>query len=34
METYTGKTLEEALQKASEEKNTPVSELIYLETGK
>ena len=34
METYTGKTLEEALKKASEEKNTPVSELIYLETGK
>ena len=34
METYTGKTLEEALQKASEETNTPVSELIYLETGK
>ena len=34
MELYTGKTIEEALQKASEELNTPVSELIYLDTGK
>ena len=34
MEVYTGKTIEEALQKASEELNTPVSELIYLDTGK
>ena len=34
MEIYTGKTIEEALQKASEETNTPISELIYLDTGK
>ena len=34
MEIYTGKTVEEALQKASEELNKPVSELIYLDTGK
>ena len=34
MEIYTGKTIEEALQKASEETNTPVSDLIYLDTGK
>lgn len=34
MEIYTGKTVEEALQKASEEKNVPVEELIYLDTGK
>ena len=34
MEIYTGKTIEEALQKASEETNTPVSELVYLDTGK
>ena len=34
MEVYTGKTIEEALQKASEELNTPVPELIYLDTGK
>ena len=34
MEVYTGKTIEEALQKASEELNKPVSELIYLDTGK
>ena len=34
METYTGKTIEEALQKASEETGKPVSELIYLDTGK
>ena len=29
-----GKTIEEALQKASEELNTPVSDLIYIDTGK
>lgn len=34
MEIYTGKTVEEALEKASKETNTPVSELIYLDTGK
>ena len=34
MEIYTGKTVEEALEKASQELNTPVSELIYLDTGK
>ncbi len=34
MEIYTGKTLEEALEKASEELKTPVSELVYLETEK
>ena len=34
MEIYTGKTVEEALQKASEELNKPVSELIYIDTGK
>ena len=33
MEIYTGKTIEEALQKASEELNKPVSELIYIDTG-
>ena len=30
MEKYTGKTVEEALQKASEETNTPVNQLIYI----
>ena len=34
MEIYTGKTIEEALQKASEELNKPVSDLIYIDTGK
>ena len=34
MEIYTGKKVEEALEKASKETNTPVSELIYLDTGK
>lgn len=34
MEIYTGKTLEEALEKASEELKTPVSELVYLEAEK
>lgn len=30
MEKYTGKTIEEALQKASEETNTPINDLIYI----
>ena len=34
MEIYTGKTIEEALQKASEELNKPVSEIVYIDTGK
>ena len=34
MEIYTGKTIEEALDKASKETGKPVSELIYLDTGK
>ena len=34
MEIYTGKTVEECLEKASSELNKPVNELIYLDTGK
>ena len=34
MEIYTGKTVEEALEKASKELNVPVSEIIYIDTGK
>ena len=34
MEVYTGKTVEEALEKASKDLDKPVSELIYLDTGK
>ena len=34
MDTYTGKTIEEALQKASEELGIEVKDLIYLDTGK
>ena len=34
MEIFTGKTIEDVLQKASEATNTPVDELIYRDTGK
>ena len=34
MEIYTGKTLDEALTKASEERGVPMTELIYRDTGK
>ena len=34
MDTYTGKTVEEALQKASEDLGIEVKDLIYLDTGK
>ncbi len=34
MKSYTGKTVEEALQAASEEAGTPVEELIYIVTDK
>ena len=34
MKLFTGKTVEEALEAASKELNTPVRELIYRETGK
>ena len=34
MEVFTGKTIEDVLQKASEATNTPVDELIYRDTGK
>ena len=34
MKSYTGKTVEDALKAASEEKNTPVDELIYIVTDK
>lgn len=34
MEIYTGKTIDEALTKASEERGVPMTELIYLDTGK
>lgn len=34
MEKYTGKTIEEALEKASEDLNTPVSQLIYVASDK
>lgn len=34
MEKYTGKTLEEALEKASEETSTPVNHLIYIQSDK
>ncbi len=34
MEIYTGKTIDEALTKASEELGVPMTELIYRDTGK
>ena len=34
MEIYTGKTVDEALTKASEERGVPMTELIYRDTGK
>lgn len=34
MEIFTGKTIEDALNKASEATNTPVNQLIYRDTGK
>ena len=34
MKSYTGKTVEEALQAASEDMGIPAEELIYSETGK
>ena len=34
MEIYTGKTVDEALTKASEERGVPMTELIYIDTGK
>lgn len=34
MKEFTGKTVEEALEAASKELNTPVEELIYVDTGK
>ena len=34
MEVYTGKTIDEALTKASEERGVPMNELIYRDTGK
>ena len=34
MEVYTGKTVDEALTKASEERGVPMTELIYRDTGK
>lgn len=34
MEIYTGKTIDEALTKASEKTGTPINELIYRDTGK
>ena len=34
MELYTGKTIDEALTKASEELGVPMTELIYRDTGK
>ena len=34
MEIYTGKTIDEALTKASEERGVPMTELIYIDTGK
>ena len=34
MEIYTGKTVDEALTKASEERGVPMTELIYINTGK
>ena len=34
MEIYTGKTIDEALTKASEKTGTPINDLIYRDTGK
>ncbi len=34
MEIYTGKTMDEALTKASEKSGTPIEDLIYRDTGK
>jgi hypothetical protein len=34
MEIYTGKTVDEALTKASETLGVPMTELIYRDTGK
>ena len=34
MEIYTGKSIDEALTKASEKSGTPIENLIYRDTGK